>query len=73
MDFEDGSTEARLAQAGATSAKADLPTDAIFRRHGPPVLTIVTRGGDFDRSPGRYDANVVVDAVPLAAGPRTAV
>lgn len=43
--------------------KAALPTDDIFRRTGPGVLTLVTCGGDFDDDRRSYADNVVVVAV----------
>jgi LPXTG-site transpeptidase (sortase) family protein len=46
-------------------AKQDLPTEEVFRRNGPPVLTLVTCGGAFDRSARHYRDNIVVRAVPI--------
>lgn len=46
--------------------KAELPTDQLFTRTGPPGLVLVTCGGDFDRGTGSYRANVVVHAVPAS-------
>jgi hypothetical protein len=44
--------------------KADLPLD-IWAQTGPPRLVLVTCGGPFDRSVGRYRDNIVVTAVPV--------
>ena len=65
IDFDDGTTEAYVAEARAIYDKEDLPTEAIFSRDGPPVLTLVTCGGGFNQRLRRYDSNVVVYAVPL--------
>ncbi len=65
IDFDDGTTVAYRTEARAVYDKEALPTDAIFSREGPPVLTLITCGGDFNRSIRRYDSNVVVYAVPF--------
>ena len=65
VDFDDGSTEAFEVAARATYDKQELPLDVIFSREGPPVLTLITCGGGFDRSSRRYDSNIVVYAVPV--------
>ena len=65
VDFDDGSTAAYRTEARAVYDKEALPTEAIFSREGPPVLTLITCGGDFNRSIRRYDSNVVVYAVPF--------
>lgn len=65
VDFDDGSTVAYRTEARAVYDKEALPTEAIFSREGPPVLTLITCGGDFNRSIRRYDSNVVVYAVPF--------
>ena len=36
----------------------------VFTREGPPHLTLITCGGDFDSEAGNYLSNVVVMAVP---------
>jgi LPXTG-site transpeptidase (sortase) family protein len=43
--------------------KANLPLD-IWSQTGPARLTLVTCGGPFDSSIGRYRDNIVVTAVP---------
>jgi sortase (surface protein transpeptidase) len=45
--------------------KAHLPVEQIFQRSGPPRLTLVTCGGEFDRGERSYRENVVVTAVPV--------
>ena len=63
--FDDGGTEAYRAEARNIYDKTELPTEAIFSREGPSVLTLITCGGGFNPSIGRYDSNVVVYAVPF--------
>jgi hypothetical protein len=65
IDFDDGTTATYRAEARSVYDKDALPTEAIFRRQGPPVLTLITCGGDFNRSIRSYDSNVVVYAVPF--------
>lgn len=65
IDFDDGTTASYRAEARSVYDKEALPTEAIFRRQGPPVLTLITCGGDFNRSIRSYDSNVVVYAVPV--------
>jgi sortase (surface protein transpeptidase) len=45
--------------------KQALPVDVLFRRDGPPRLTLVTCGGPFLPEVGGYRDNVVVVAEPL--------
>ncbi len=47
-----------------TVAKEQLP-DAVFRRRGTPVLTLITCAPPFDRAHGGYRNNLVVTAVPV--------
>jgi sortase (surface protein transpeptidase) len=54
-----------IIEARTVYDKDDLPTEAIFSRQGPQILTLVTCGGGFNRSLRSYDSNVVVYAVPL--------
>lgn len=55
-------------EARATYLKDELPLDVIFSREGPPALTLVTCGGDFDSGISSYDSNVVVYARPVLGG-----
>jgi hypothetical protein len=48
-------------------AKEGLPVAELFSRTGPPRLTLITCGGDYDRAAGGYQHNVVVTAVPVGA------
>jgi hypothetical protein len=48
--------------------KRALPVDVLFRRDGPPRLTLVTCGGPFLPEVGGYRDNVVVVAEPVGSG-----
>lgn len=45
-------------------AKDELDVDELFRRDGPPVLTLITCGGSFQERTRHYRDNIVVRAVP---------
>jgi hypothetical protein len=47
-------------------SKQVLPLDELFRRDGPPRLTLITCGGPFLPEYGSYRDNVVVVAEPVA-------
>ncbi|QEV99377.1 class F sortase [Microbacterium caowuchunii] len=61
--------------AGATHAysvtdvvyhrKTELPVAELFSRTGDPALVLITCGGEYDPSVGRYEENVVVTATPV--------
>ena len=44
--------------------KSELPVDELFVRQGSPALVLITCGGAFDSSTGRYADNVVAIATP---------
>lgn len=61
-----GDVSRRYAVTSVTQVrKTTLDLAALFARDGPPLLHVVTCGGDFDREQRRYDANVLVSAEPL--------
>jgi LPXTG-site transpeptidase (sortase) family protein len=62
VDLDDGTTHRFVVKRVERHAKSALPTDELFTRNGSPVLTLITCGGDFDRSTGHYTDNVVVRA-----------
>jgi sortase family protein len=64
VDLDDGTTHRFVVERVERHAKSALPTDELFTRNGSPVLTLITCGGDFDRSIGHYADNVVVRATP---------
>jgi LPXTG-site transpeptidase (sortase) family protein len=63
----DGTENAFRVLARVVYDKGELPLDVIFSRQGPPVLTLITCGGDFNSRVRSYDSNVVVYAVPDGA------
>jgi hypothetical protein len=65
IDYADGSRTRHLVTEIAQYAKDALPLERVFAKSGPPVLTLVTCGGSFNRSLNSYDDNVVVYATPL--------
>ncbi len=60
----DGSTAAYGVVSVTYYPKQELPTEAIFAREGTRTLVLITCGGAFDSSTGRYADNVVVVAEP---------
>ena len=68
VSYADGSEMGFRVLARVTYEKEELPLDVIFSREGPPVLTLITCGGGFNRNIARYDSNVVVYAVPDSGG-----
>lgn len=53
----------------STYANADFPAQKVYRSTGPPGLALVTCGGRYDAAHGGYQANVVVYADLVSAGP----
>lgn len=66
VEMDDGSERFFRVRARKTYDKDELPLDVIFAKEGPPVLTLITCGGGFNRNVGTYDSNVVVYAVPVS-------
>lgn len=46
--------------------KKGLPYDEIFTADGPPRLTLISCGGEYDADRGGYQDNVIVTAVPVS-------
>jgi hypothetical protein len=65
VDFADGSSRRFEVIDGATYQKDELDSERIFARTGAPALTLITCGGGFNPSLGRYDSNIVVFAAPV--------
>jgi LPXTG-site transpeptidase (sortase) family protein len=65
VGFDDGSEAAFEIVETVQYEKAALPLDRIFAKDGDPVLTLITCGGDFNRSLRSYEDNVVTYAVPI--------
>ena len=66
IDFDDGTTSEFEIVELAQYDKEELPVERVFAKTGDPVLTLVTCGGDFNRSLRSYEDNVVAYAVPLS-------
>ena len=65
VTFDDGtSTEFEIVEL-AQYDKDELPDDRVFAKDGDPVLTLITCGGDFNRSLRSYEDNVVAYAIPV--------
>ena len=60
----DGATATYSVVSVTYYPKQELPTDEIFARTGGRSLVLITCGGEFDSSTGRYADNVVVVAAP---------
>lgn len=58
-----GSTRRYLVTAVDDVPKSQVSVDQLFRRDGPPALTVLTCGGPFSRQTG-YRDNIVVTAHP---------
>lgn len=67
VSFEDGTESTFEVFEAHRYLKEELDTGRIFARSGEPTLTLVTCGGAFNPSLGRYDSNVVVYAGPVGA------
>lgn len=65
--YDDGTSRAFRVTEIAQYAKDELPIDRIFAKEGAPVLTLITCGGDFNRSLRSYSDNLVVYASPIDA------
>lgn len=63
--YEDGSSQRFRVIETAQYAKDELPVDRIFAKAGAPQLTLITCGGDFNRSLRSYSDNVVAYAEPI--------
>ncbi len=63
--FDDGSQSDYLVGERAQYAKTALPSERVFARGGAPVVTLISCGGDFQRSLSSYQDNIVVYAVPV--------
>lgn len=48
-----------------STVKSEVPWASVFDRSGPPRLTLVTCGGEFNYATRQYQSNVVVSALPL--------
>jgi sortase (surface protein transpeptidase) len=60
----DGAERRYLVREIERVAKSRLPTAELFARDGPPRLTLITCGGEFDRAAGSFRDNIVVHTDP---------
>jgi LPXTG-site transpeptidase (sortase) family protein len=65
VTYADGSTTRHVVTEIAQYGKEDLPFERVFSKTGPGTLTLITCGGDFNRSLNAYDDNIVVYADPV--------
>jgi hypothetical protein len=66
VDLSDGTQRYFTVVERRVFPKAQMPSDEIFGRGGPPTLVLVTCGGPFDRSRRTYEDNVALYAVASA-------
>lgn len=65
VTFDDGSSADYQVVELSQYDKDELPLDRVFAKDGPPVITLITCGGDFQPSVRSYEDNVVAYAVPI--------
>jgi sortase (surface protein transpeptidase) len=65
VEFEDGSSQTYEIVEEAQYDKQELPFDRVFAKDGLPVVTLITCGGEFNRSLRSYEDNIVAYAVPV--------
>jgi LPXTG-site transpeptidase (sortase) family protein len=63
--FDDGTTTEFEIIELAQYDKQELPDDRVFAKDGDPILTLITCGGDFNRSLRSYEDNIVAYAIPV--------
>jgi len=64
VTYDDGSARAFVVSAVELVPKPAVAVTGVFDRRGPPVLRLVTCGGEFDDATNHYRSNVVVTATP---------
>lgn len=68
IGYDDGSSGTFEVFEVSQYDKQELPLDRIFDKDGDPVLTLITCGGDFNRSVSSYEDNFVAYAIPIDSG-----
>ena len=71
VDLADGGNREYEVVERARYSKLALPAERVWTRTGDETLVLITCGGQFDRSIRRYQDNIVVYAVPVAATPHS--
>ncbi|HXV35371.1 MAG TPA: class F sortase [Gaiellaceae bacterium] len=69
VGFARGDARSFRVVARRSYPKGRLPAQVVFAESGPPYLTLVTCGGDFDAARGEYEENVVVLATLVGQAP----
>ena len=67
VEYADGTARRFRIVALESFEKQALPVGQIFAKGGPAILTLITCGGEFDRSEQSYLDNVVVRAIEITA------
>jgi LPXTG-site transpeptidase (sortase) family protein len=65
VEFDDGTRSEFEIVELAQYDKQELPDERVFAKTGDPVLTLITCGGDFNRSLRSYEDNIVGYAIPI--------
>ena len=65
VEFDDGTRSEFEIVELAQYDKQELPDERVFAKTGDPVLTLITCGGDFNRSLRSYEDNIVAYAIPI--------
>jgi LPXTG-site transpeptidase (sortase) family protein len=66
VTYEDGTTQTFEIIELDQYDKEELPFDRVFSKEGEPVLTLITCGGEFNRSLASYEDNIVAYAIPVS-------
>lgn len=66
VEYEDGTARDFEVIELAQYDKQELPFDRVFAKTGDPLLTLITCGGEFNRSISSYEDNIVAYAIPMA-------
>jgi hypothetical protein len=62
----DGAVHEYTIATSTRVAKEEIDLSLVFSRSGPPVLVLMTCGGQFDYETGHYLDNILVTATPVA-------
>ena len=64
--YDSGDDVTFLVDSSEQASKDELPVDAIWPATNDRLLTLITCGGEFDRTVGHYDDNIIVYTTLLA-------
>lgn len=65
IEYDDGTKQVFTIVERAQYDKTDLPLERVFSKRGSPLLTLITCGGQFNRSLRSYEDNIVAYAIPI--------